>query len=94
MEPKFSVEDEPYTLYEIAEAIDVPYKRLHYCYKVLAQRDATKDKVQPLDNRRPLQFTAATANLIIRNCSALKRAKKSDAPATPPATKSKRTPKS
>lgn len=94
MEPKFSVEDEPYTLYEIAEAIDVPYKRLHYCYKVLAQRDATKDKVQPLDNRRPLQFTAATANLIIRNCSALKRGKKTDAAADTPAKPSKRTPKS
>lgn len=94
MEPRFSVEDEPYTLYEIAEAIDVPYKRLHYCYKVLAQRDATKDKVQPLDNRRPLQFTAATANLIIRNCSALKRAKKPETTSTPAATKAKRTPKS
>ena len=94
MEPKFAVEDEPYTLYEIAEAIDVPYKQLHYCYKVLAQRDATKDKVQPLDNRRPLQFTAATANLIIRNCSALKRVKKTNASADGPAKPSKRTPKS
>lgn len=94
MEPKFSNEDEPYTLYEIAEAIDVPYKRLHYCYKVLAQRDATKDKVQPLDNRRPLQFTAATANLIIRNCSALKRAKKPEPASAAKPAKAKRTPKS
>lgn len=88
MESTFSVEDEPYTLFEIAESIGVPYKRLHYCYKVLAQRDATKDKVQALDNRRPLQFTAATANLIVRNCSALKRVKKTEP--KPPAAKTKR----
>jgi hypothetical protein len=77
MEPNFTPENEPYTLLEIAEALDVPYKRLHYCYKVLSQRPATQDKVKPLDGRRPLQFTAATANLITRNCSALRRAKKS-----------------
>ena len=78
MQSNFSVDNEPYTLFEIAEALGVPYKRLHYCYKVLSQREATKDKVTPLDGRRPLQFTAATANLITRNCSALKRAKKAE----------------
>lgn len=78
MEPTFSPDNEPYTLLEIAEALDVPYKRLHYCYKVLAQRPATKDKVAALDGRRPLQFTAATANLITRNCSALRRARKAE----------------
>ena len=78
MQSTFSVENEPYTLFEIAEGLGVPYKRLHYCYKVLSQREATKDKVKPLDGRRPLQFTAATANLITRNCSALKRAKKAE----------------
>lgn len=77
MQNMFSPEEEPYTLFEIAEALGVPYKRLHYCYKVLSQREATRDKVQSLDGRRPLQFTAATANLIMRNCSALKRANKS-----------------
>ena len=77
MQNQFSPEEEPYTLFEIADALGVPYKRLHYCYKVLSQREATKEKVQPLDGRRPLQFTAATANLIMRNCSALKRANKS-----------------
>ena len=77
MQSQFSVEEEPYTLFEIADAIGVPYKRLHYCYKVLSTREATKEKVQSLDSRRPLQFTAATANLIMRNCSALKRANKS-----------------
>jgi hypothetical protein len=76
MEPNFTPENEPYTLLEIAEALGVPYKRLHYCYKVLAQRPATKEKVKPLDGRRPLQFSAATANLITRNCSALRRARK------------------
>lgn len=76
MQNQFSPEEEPYTLFEIADALNVPYKRLHYCYKVLSQREATKEKVQPLDGRRPLQFTAATANLIMRNCSALKRANK------------------
>ena len=78
MEPNFSPENEPYTLLEIAEALDVPYKRLHYCYKVLAQRPETKDKVAALDGRRPLQFSAATANLITRNCSALRRARKAE----------------
>lgn len=78
MEPNFNPENEPYTLLEIAEALDVPYKRLHYCYKVLAQRPATKEKVTALDGRRPLQFTAATANLITRNCSALRRARKAE----------------
>lgn len=76
MPNQFSLDEEPYTLFEIADALGVPYKRLHYCYKVLSQREATREKVQPLDGRRPLQFTAATANLIMRNCSALKRAKK------------------
>jgi hypothetical protein len=76
MEPNFSPDNEPYTLHEIAEALGVPYKRLHYCYKVLAQRPATKEKVKALDGRRPLQFTAATANLIMRNCSALRRQRK------------------
>ena len=77
MKNQFSAEEEPYTLFEIAEALGVPYKRLHYCYKVLSTREATREKVQSLDGRRPLQFTAATANLIMRNCSALKRANKS-----------------
>lgn len=76
MQNQFSPTEEPYTLFEIADALGVPYKRLHYCYKVLSQREATREKVQPLDGRRPLQFTASTANLIMRNCSALKRAKK------------------
>ena len=83
MKNLFSPEEEPYTLFEIADALGVPYKRLHYCYKVLSQREATKDKVQSLDGRRPLQFTAATANLIMRNCSALKRAKKTTDKADP-----------
>lgn len=78
MKSEFSVEHEPYTLFEIAESLGIPYKRLHYCYKVLSQREATKDKVKALDGRRPLQFTAATANLITRNCSALKRARKAE----------------
>jgi predicted transcriptional regulator len=78
MQSLFTVEEEPYTLFEISEALGIPYKRLHYCYKVLSQREATKEKVKPLDGRRPLQFTAATANLITRNCSALKRAKKAE----------------
>lgn len=79
MKTEFSTEHEPYTLFEIAESLGIPYKRLHYCYKVLSQREATKDKVKALDGRRPLQFTAATANLITRNCSALKRARKAEA---------------
>lgn len=80
MKPKseFTAEHEPYTLFEIAESLGIPYKRLHYCYKVLSQREATRDKVQALDGRRPLQFSAATANLITRNCSALKRARKAE----------------
>jgi hypothetical protein len=78
MKSEFSTEHEPYTLFEIAESLGIPYKRLHYCYKVLSQREATKDKVKALDGRRPLQFSAATANLITRNCSALKRARKAE----------------
>ena len=60
MKSEFTVEHEPYTLFEIAESLGIPYKRLHYCYKVLSQREATKDKVKALDGRRPLQFTAAS----------------------------------
>lgn len=74
----FAAEDEPFTLLEIAEALNVPYKRLHYSYKVLTKRPATKAKVKPLDGRRPLYFTAQTANLITRNCPALRRARKSN----------------
>jgi len=68
MDQLFSEKDEPFTLADIAATLKVPYKRLHYCYKVLSARPATRDKVQPLDGRRPLLFSAAAANLIARNC--------------------------
>ena len=68
MESLFSTEHEPYTLQDIAAATGIPYKRVHYCYSVLKRRASTRDKVHPLDEGRPLQFSAVVADLIARNC--------------------------
>jgi hypothetical protein len=76
MDSIFSLEREPYTLVEIAQELGVPYKRVQYCYSMLARRPATCDKVKPLDTGRPHQFSAVAADLIYRNCQHLKRTKK------------------
>jgi len=66
--PLCRVEDEPYTLASISAIAGLPYHRVRYCYATLARRASTRDKVQPLDGKRPFHFSAAAANFMLRHC--------------------------